>query len=218
MAVRFCFDILSQLSLLQIFWSTQTRKIPITQLLAWRWTHLRTLWRKALSCANFNICRPANNFCFCKGYFFHEGRRFSPQTNRFLCRTYIMFNCWRFISLIAHVRYIIIVTWVQGFLVIFLYLVGFYLLSILFWELRDIGVGKFAILTLKPRSRENFNISKVGKFQLQNDRCRILSDMDDLKLLYPVQSQPYQIIHWTNQRLQPIPVSGKKRGKTWECD
>ena len=45
---------------------------------------------------------------------------------------------WR----IAHVRCIKILTWLWGFLVIFLYLVWFSLCSILFWELRDNGVVK----------------------------------------------------------------------------
>ena len=43
---------------------------------------------------------------------------------------------------IAHVRYTKILTWLGGFLVIFLYLVWFRLCSSLFWELRDNGVVK----------------------------------------------------------------------------
>ena len=60
-------------------------------------------------------------------------------------------------------RYIKILTWLRGFLVIFLYLVWCSLCSNLFWELLDNGVvKKIAILTLKPRSCQNFNISNVG--------------------------------------------------------
>ena len=40
---------------------------------------------------------------------------------------------------IAHVRYIKILTWLRGFLVIFLYLVLFSLCSSCLWELRDNG-------------------------------------------------------------------------------
>ena len=40
---------------------------------------------------------------------------------------------------IAHIQYIIL-TWLQSFLVIFLYLVGFSFCSSLFWELWDDGV------------------------------------------------------------------------------
>ena len=43
---------------------------------------------------------------------------------------------------IAHLRYIKILTWLGGFLVIFPYLVWFSLCSSLFWELRDNGVEK----------------------------------------------------------------------------
>ena len=43
---------------------------------------------------------------------------------------------------IAHVRYIKILTWFRGFLVIFLYLFWFSLCSSLFWEVRDDGVAK----------------------------------------------------------------------------
>ena len=43
---------------------------------------------------------------------------------------------------IAHVRYIKILTWLRGFLVIFLYLFWFSLCLSLFWELRDNGVVK----------------------------------------------------------------------------
>ena len=54
---------------------------------------------------------------------------------------------------IVHVWYIKILTWLQGFLVIFPYLVCLSLCSSLFWELRDNGVvKKFAILTLKHRT------------------------------------------------------------------
>ena len=55
---------------------------------------------------------------------------------------------------IAHVRYIKILSWLRGFLVIFpIYLVWFTLCSSLFWELRDNGVLKnLQFLTLKPRS------------------------------------------------------------------
>ena len=46
-----------------------------------------------------------------------------------------------------------ILTWLRGFLVIFLHLVLFSLCSSLFWELRHNGCReKFVILTLKPRS------------------------------------------------------------------
>ena len=45
---------------------------------------------------------------------------------------------WKLV--IAHVRWIKILTWLRGYLVIFLYLVWFSLCSILFWELRDNGV------------------------------------------------------------------------------
>ena len=43
---------------------------------------------------------------------------------------------------IAHVRYIKILTWLRGFLVIFLYLVWFSLRSSLFWKFLDNGVVK----------------------------------------------------------------------------
>ena len=51
-----------------------------------------------------------------------------------------------------------ILTWLQGFLVIFLYLVWFSLCSSLFWELRD----KFAILTLKLRSHVTIFIYRTN--------------------------------------------------------
>ena len=52
---------------------------------------------------------------------------------------------------IAHVRYTKILTWLQGFRVIFQQLVWFSWCSSLFWELRW-SQEKFAILPLKPRS------------------------------------------------------------------
>ena len=62
------------------------------------------------------------------------------------------YACWYLTK--AHVRYIKILTWLRGFLVIFLYLFWFSLCSSLFWELRDkrVDLEKFTILALKPRS------------------------------------------------------------------
>ena len=64
----------------------------------------------------------------------------------------IGYACWYLTK--AHVRYIKILTWLRGFLVIFLYLFWFSLCSSLFWELRDkrVDLEKFTILALKPRS------------------------------------------------------------------
>ena len=59
-------------------------------------------------------------------------------------------------SSIAQVRYIKIniLTWLRGFLIIFLHFVWFSLCSGLFWELRDnaCSLEKFTTMTLKPRS------------------------------------------------------------------
>ena len=62
------------------------------------------------------------------------------------------YACWYLTK--AHVRYIKILTWLRGFLVIFLYLFWFSLCSSLFWELRDkrVDLEKFTTLALKPRS------------------------------------------------------------------
>ena len=60
--------------------------------------------------------------------------------------------------LIGQARYIKILTWLRGFLGIFLYLVWFSLCSIPFWELWDNGLVKNLqiILTLKPPSHVKF--------------------------------------------------------------
>ena len=56
---------------------------------------------------------------------------------------------------IAHVRYIKILTWLRGFLVIFLYLVrfGFLCARVSSGNCETIESWKFATLTLKPQSR-----------------------------------------------------------------
>ena len=79
----------------------------------------------------------------------------SPQHYQYMKNTVqdmLGYACWYLTK--AHVRYIKILTWLRGFLVIFLYLFWFSLCSSLFWELRDkrVDLEKFTILALKPRS------------------------------------------------------------------
>ena len=65
-------------------------------------------------------------------------------TNKFTCtrsKLNTRFKSWKLI-LIGHAWYIKILTWLRGFLGIFLYLVWFSLCSILFWELWDNGLVK----------------------------------------------------------------------------
>ena len=57
------------------------------------------------------------------------------------------------VSEAANSPYIGILTWLRGFLVIFLYLVWFSLCSSLFWELRDNGVVK--ICNFDPKASES---------------------------------------------------------------
>ena len=54
---------------------------------------------------------------------------------------------------IAHVRYIKILTWLRGFLVIFVYFVWFSLRSSLFWKSRDNGVVKYC--NFDPKTSES---------------------------------------------------------------
>ena len=81
---------------------------------------------------------------------------------------------------------------------------------------------KFAVLTLKPRNHVRILIYRTWAIPMKFSATKWHVDdfvgHGQLKLLYPVQSWRCQTIHWTNQRSQRIPVAGKKRGKTWECD
>ena len=78
-----------------------------------------------------------------------------------------------------YVRYIKILTWLQGFLVIFLYLVRFYLCSSLARQRRS---EKFGILSLKPRSHVRILIYRtwaiffVFSFKIINAFCNFYSN------------------------------------------
>ena len=78
-----------------------------------------------------------------------------------------------------YVRYIKILTWLQGFLVIFLYLVRFYLCSSLARQWRS---EKFGILSLKPRSHVRILIYRtraiffVFSFKIINAFCNFYSN------------------------------------------
>ena len=61
---------------------------------------------------------------------------------------------------ISHIRYTSIKI-LQGFLVIFLYLIWFSLCSSLFWELSGNGVKIYNFVPKAPESCQNFNVSKV---------------------------------------------------------
>ena len=78
-----------------------------------------------------------------------------------------------------YVRYIKILTWLQGFLVIFLYLVRFYLCSSLARQRRS---EKFGILSLKPGSHVRILIYRtwaiffVFSFKIINAFCNFYSN------------------------------------------
>ena len=74
--------------------------------------------------------------------------------------------------------YFKILTWLRGFLVIFLYLVWFSLGSSIFWELRDKrSLEKFAILTLKSRSHEKIEIYRT--WAISSVKCKVKKVLRD---------------------------------------
>ena len=74
---------------------------------------------------------------------------------------------------IAHVRYIKILTWLRGFLVIFLYLVWFICAQVSSGNCEIVEWYKFASLTLKPRIHD-VRILIYCMWAIEKERTRVI--------------------------------------------